>query len=70
MQLVASPTADPGIASLIPARSHSFREFDHEMILYGHSPSADSRRVGVICKQNYVVNRLVKLAQREKIRLG
>ena len=25
-------TADPGVASLIPARSHTFVEFDHEII--------------------------------------
>ena len=29
---VASLTADPGITSLIPARSHTFMEFDHEII--------------------------------------
>ena len=33
----ASLTADPGFASLIPARSHTFVELDHE-IFYGHSP--------------------------------
>ena len=27
-----SLTADPGVASLIPARSHTFVEIDHEMI--------------------------------------
>ena len=31
-QLVASPTADPGITSLIPAGSHIFVELDHEII--------------------------------------
>ena len=25
-------TADPGVASLIPARSHTFVEIDHEII--------------------------------------
>ena len=29
---VESPTADPGFASLIPARSHTFIEIDHEII--------------------------------------
>ena len=29
---VASPTADPGVASSILARSHTFVEFDREMI--------------------------------------
>ena len=31
-QLVASPTADPGIVSLILALSHTFVEIDHEII--------------------------------------
>ena len=29
---VASPTADPGVASLNPTRSHTFVEIDHEII--------------------------------------
>ena len=29
----ASLTADPGVASLIPIRSHTFVEIDHEIIL-------------------------------------
>ena len=29
---VASPTADPGITSLIPAKSHTFVEIYHEII--------------------------------------
>ena len=28
----AKQTADPGVASLIPARSHTFVEIDHELI--------------------------------------
>ena len=28
----ASLTADPGVASTIPARSHAFLEIDHEII--------------------------------------
>ena len=33
MQSVVSPTADPGVGSLIPARSHTFMEIDdHEII--------------------------------------
>ena len=32
-QLVASPTADPGVASSIPAWSFIFVEIDHEIIL-------------------------------------
>ena len=53
-QSVASPTADPGVASSIPARSHTFMEIFHEMIstviLLLPPPSTDSRRVVVsIC---------------------
>ena len=29
---VVSPTADPGVPSLIPAQSHTFLEVDHEII--------------------------------------
>ena len=32
VQLVTSLTADPGVVSLIPARSHIFVEIDHEII--------------------------------------
>ena len=36
-------TADPGVASSIPARSHTFVEIDHEMIsMVILLPSADS----------------------------
>ena len=31
-QLVASLTADPGVVSSIPARSHALVEVDHEII--------------------------------------
>ena len=42
-QSVASPAADPGVASSIPAWSNTFVEIDH-----GHSPpGTDSRRVVV-----------------------
>ena len=30
--LLACPTADPGVTSLIPARSHTFFEIDREII--------------------------------------
>ena len=48
-------TADPGVSSLIPARSHAFVDIDHEK----HSmaillPSADSRRVVVSYKRKYL----------------
>ena len=61
-------TADPGAASAIPGRSHTFMEIDHGIIstaifLY----SADSRRVVFSFKQKYVhevlVNCLVGLVQ-------
>ena len=39
-------TADPGVASSIPAWSHAFVEIDHEIISTAILlPSADSRRV-------------------------
>ena len=39
-------TADPEIASSIPARFHAFVEIDHELISIAILlPSADSRRV-------------------------
>ena len=53
-------TADPGVASSIPAQSYTFMEIDHEIIstviLF---PSADSRTVVVIYKRNYVHEILV-----------
>ena len=64
-------TADPGVASSIRARSHTFAEIDHEIISTAILlPSADSRRIVVSYKQKYVhkvlVNCLVKLAQEKK----
>ena len=60
-QLVASPTADPGVASFIPAQSHTFVEIDHS------PPSTDLIRVVVSYRRKYVpevlVNCLVKLAK-------
>ena len=68
-------TADPGVASSIPARSHTFVEIDHEMIstVILLLPLIHSRRVVVSYKRKYVhkllVNRLFKPAQ-EKVWLG
>ena len=66
--MIASPTADPGVASLILARFHTFMEIDH-----GHSPpSADSRTV-VSYKQKYVHEVLIKgliMLDQEKEWLG
>ena len=43
----ACQTADPGVASLIPARYHTFVEFDHELIsMVILLPSADSFKKG------------------------
>ena len=42
----ASPTEDPGVASLIPARSHTFVEIDHEIISTVILPSAESFKKG------------------------
>ena len=68
-------TADPGVASSIPVRSHTFVEIDHEMIstvILLHF--ADSFKEGFVSyKRKYVhellVNRLFKPAQ-EKVWLG
>ena len=61
-QSVTCLTADPGVASKIPSRSHTFAEID---------PSADPKRVVVSYKRKYVqevlVNRLVKLAQENSV---
>ena len=68
-------TADPGVTSLIPARSHSFVEIAHEIIstVILLLPLIYSRRVVVSYKRKYVhellVNRLFKPAQ-EKVWLG
>ena len=44
---IASLIADPGVVSLILARSHTFVVIDPE-IFYGHSPpSTDLRRIDV-----------------------
>ena len=68
-------TANPGVASSIPARSHTFWEIDHEInstVIF--LPSAESFKKGCNSyKRKYVhevvVNRLFKLAQ-EKVWLG
>ena len=58
--------ADPRVMSSIPARSHTFVEFDHEIFYTANLlPSPDSRKVVVRVVVSYEVlaNRLVKLAQ-------
>ena len=61
-------TADSGVTSLIPARSNTLVEIDHDIISTSILfPAAESRRVVVSYKPKYVhevlVNCLVKLAQ-------
>ena len=66
-------TADPGVASSIPARSHTFVEIDHEIIsTVILLPSADSFKKGCcqlqakVCAQ-ILVNRLFKPAQEKRV---
>ena len=68
----ASLTADPGVVSLILARSHTFVDIDHEIISTAILlPSIDSRRVVVsykgTCVHEVLVNRIVKLAQEKSV---
>ena len=64
----ASLTADPGVASSIPARSHTFVEIDHEIIsTVILLPSAESFKKKYV--HEVLVNCLFKLAQ-EKVWLG
>ena len=52
----ASLTADPGVASSIPARSHTFVEIDHEIIsTVILLPSAESFKKG--CCQLHAIKR-------------
>ena len=53
-------TADPGVGTLITARSSTFVEIDHETISTAILlPSPDSRRVFVTYKRKYVDKVLV-----------
>ena len=53
-------TADQGVLSSIPARSHTSVEIDHEIISTAiFLPSADTRRVVVNYKRKYVHEVLV-----------
>ena len=72
VQSVMCLTADPGVASLIPARSHTFEEIDHKIIsTIILLPSADWRRVVFSYKWKYVhevfVKCLVKLTQEKSV---
>ena len=71
-QLVMYLNADPGIASLIPAWSQTFVEIDYEIISTAILlTSADSRRLVVCYKRNYVhkvlVILLAKFAQEKSV---
>ena len=64
--------ADPGLASLLLAWSHTIVEIDHEIFsMVILLPSTDSRRVVVSYKRKYVhkvqSNCLVKLAQEKSV---
>ena len=69
----AKLTADPGVASSIPARSHTFVEIDHEIIsTVILLPSAESFMKGFCPLQAKVcarllVNCLFKLAQEKSV---
>ena len=72
MPLDVCLTADPGVASSIPAWSHTLVEIAHEIISpVILPPSADSRRVVFSYKRKYVhkvlVNRLIKHAQEKSV---
>ena len=65
-------TADPGVASSIPAQSHTFVKIYHELIsMVILLPSAGSRRVVVSYKLKYVhevlINCLVKFAKEKSM---
>ena len=73
-QLVSYQTADTGVPSSIPARSHTFTEIDREIIIISTAillHFADSRRVVASNKRKYVhevlVIHLVKLAQEKSV---
>ena len=70
-QSVICLTADTGVASLIPARSHTFMGIDYEITMANLLPSVDPRMVVVSYKRKYLhevlVNRLVKLAQEKSV---
>ena len=51
-------TANPGVASLIPVRSHTFVEIDHEIISTVILPSADSFKKGCCQLQGKVCARI------------
>ena len=74
-QSVTCLTADPRVASFIPAQSYTFAEIDYEIISTAILPSsADSRRVVVSYKRKRMHEVLVLLLSRffpgKKVWLG
>ena len=64
-------TATPGVASVIPARSHTFVEIDHEIIsTVILLPSADSFKKGCCQLQAKVCARITGYLPRKKVWLG
>ena len=60
-------TADPGVTSLIPARSHTFVEIDHEIIsTVILLPSADSFKKGCCRLQAKVCTQITGYLPRKK----
>ena len=59
LTIYACLTADPGVASSIPARSHTFMEINHEIISTVFLPSADSFKKGCCQLQAKYVNELL-----------
>ena len=56
----ASPTADPGVGSSIPARSHTFVEIDHEIISKViHLPSVEVFKKGCCQFKHKYVNEVL-----------
>ena len=69
VQLVTCLTADPGVASLIPAWSHTFMMIDHKIIFTDIIlNSADSRRVVVSYKWKYVHEVLISRLDKSVVR--
>ena len=71
-QSIPSPSADPGVASLIPAQSHTFVEIDQEIIsmVILLLPLIQEGLMSVTSESTYVyevlVNCLVKLTQEKE----
>ena len=63
VQLVVWLIADPGVVSLIPARSHTFMQIDCEIFLYAHSLlTADAIRAVVSYKRKYTIRHKLSIA--------